>query len=377
MPQPAGLYIHVPFCEQKCGYCDFYSITTLELMDRYVEALLTEIRLRAPQFESMTFHTIFFGGGTPSLLSEKQLERIWEALHRHFRILETGEFTLEANPGTVTAAKLKMLKTLGINRISFGAQSFNEAELRFLGRIHDAATIRSSVALARQAGFTNINLDLMTAFPGITPASFQHSLEAAVALQPEHISCYTLIFEPGTVFYKRMEAGELHPLTEDEEVAYYQQAEQFLRAHGYEQYEISNFARGSHYRCQHNLIYWHHHPYLGLGPSAHSFLPPRRWGNVRSVLQYVQQLQHETLPVAFEETLTTEQLMAEFIFLHLRLKEGVPLNTFQQRFGEALPRRYASTIERLQQEGMVTIRDGHLQLTPRGWYVADAVASYF
>ncbi len=377
MAQPAGLYIHVPFCEQKCGYCDFYSITTLDLMAQYVDALLEEIRLRAPQWAHMNFHTVFLGGGTPSLLQTDQLERIWHALHQHFHILPEGEFTLEANPGTVDYPKLAFIKKLGFNRISFGAQSFHTAELHFLGRIHTAADIRTSVSLARQAGFTNVNLDLMTAFPGITPSSFQQSLTEAVTLQPEHISCYTLIFEPGTPFYKRMEKGELTPLQDDEEMAYYQQAEAFLASYGYEQYEISNFARGYHYRCQHNLIYWNHQPYLGLGPSAHSFLPPQRWGNVRSVRQYIQQLQRGELTVTFLETLQPGQLMTEFIFLHLRLKEGVPLQAFRERFGEDLTERYRTSLKRLQTEGLVILRNGHLQLTRRGWYVADAIATYF
>ncbi len=377
MVQPAGLYIHIPFCQQKCEYCDFYSITTLELMDGFVEALLREIALRAPQFQEFRFTTVFFGGGTPSLLSETHWERIWKALHHHFTILPEGEFTLEANPGTVDREKLQFLRGLGLNRISFGAQSFNESELRFLRRIHDATAIRESVHAAREAGFTNVNLDLMTAFPGITPQSFQYSLEEAVALQPEHISCYTLIFEPGTVFYKRMERGELHPLSEEEEIRYYQQAESFLHQHGYHQYEISNFARGKAFRCQHNLIYWQYHPYLGLGPSAHSFVPPSRWGNVRSVIQYIRKLQADQFPLDFEETLTPDQQMLEFIFLHLRLKEGVPLRAFQERFGQPLTSVYQKQIDTLLHKKVIHLTEEALQLTPQGWYIADEVATYF
>ncbi len=377
MPQPAGLYVHVPFCQQKCEYCDFYSITSFDLMQEYIAALEVEIRLRAPQFSDYQFSTIFLGGGTPSLLNEKQLETIWKNLHTHFSILPDGEFSIEANPGSVSYEKLYFLRQLGFNRISFGAQSFVPEELTFLGRIHSAEQIRESVHLAREAGFHNINLDLMTAFPGIRPQTFQYSLEQAAALEPEHISCYTLIFEPGTVFYKRMQRGELHPLSEEEEMQYYQQAEAFLRQQGYTQYEISNFSRGNGYRCQHNLIYWHHDPYLGLGPSAHSFAPPRRWGNVRSVIKYIQQLKKEAFPLDFEEILTMEQQMVEFIFLHLRLKEGIPLQAFQQRFGVSLLDQFKVPLQTLAEKEVIQITETAIQLTPKGWYVADEVAAYF
>jgi len=377
MKEHAGLYIHVPFCQQKCEYCDFYSITRLDQVEEFVEALLAEIALRAAEFREQVFQTVFFGGGTPSLLSEEQLERIWQALQANFRIDPGGEFSIESNPGTLTREKLAHFHALGFNRLSMGVQSFNPAELRFLGRIHSVEEVRENFRNAREAGFRNVNLDLMTAFPGLTPESFRYSLEQALALAPEHLSCYTLIFEPGTVFYKKMRSGELNPLNEDEEAAYYELAREMLEAHGYCQYEISNFARGRERLCRHNLVYWEHRPYLGLGPSAHSFYRKVRWANKRSLTIYIKSLQKGQLPLDFREELSPEQLMFEYTFLGLRLREGLDTGEFRQRFGMDFREKYHSAIRKLAENELVEWRDQYLRLSPKGWLVADTVASYF
>lgn len=377
MNPDGGLYIHVPFCHAKCEYCDFYSITLLEQMEDYVEALLREIELRAADFREVTFSTVFFGGGTPSLLSAAQLRHIWEALQANYRIDPRGEFSIESNPGTLDLSKLQTFRELGFNRLSMGVQSFNPQELKFLGRIHSVAEVYNSFENARAAGFRNINIDLMTAFPGISQASFRHSLQEALALESEHISCYTLIFEPGTVFYKRMLRGELNPLAEDEEALYYELAAEVLAAHGYRQYEVSNFARGDQYICRHNLIYWKHRPYLGLGPSAHSFRQNTRFGNKRSLSAYVRQLKSGKLAEDFRETLSQGDLMFEYIFLSLRLREGLDLEDFQARFGQPLHAVHPAAIERLLAENLIELTDRHLRLSRSGWMVADAVAEYF
>lgn len=373
MQPSAGLYIHVPFCRQKCGYCDFYSITSLEKIEAFCQALLTEIQMVAPRFAGARFETVYLGGGTPSLLSEDQFSRIWQALHNHFSIDPEGEFSLEANPGTLTEEKLHFLRRLGFNRLSLGVQSFNPDELRFLGRIHSVEDVLASVEAARRAGFDNINLDLMTAFPGLTRDAFTRSLSRAVALRPEHISCYTLIFEPGTLFYKRMERGELVPLPEEAEAEYYQLAEAFLGEAGYQAYEISNFARQPAFRCRHNLIYWTYRPYLGLGPSAHSFWNDRRWANHRSLERYCRNLAAGQLPVAFQETLDRETQMFEYLYLHLRLREGLDRRAFQLRFGEDPYQLYGEKLDRLVDLGVVTRDDRRVTLTSRGWLVADEV----
>ncbi len=372
--QTPGLYIHIPFCRQKCGYCDFYSVTSLEKIDRFCEALLQEFQLMGPRFAGICFRTVYLGGGTPSLLTEEQFARIWEALIRSFCIAPDGELTLEANPGTLTVEKLRFFRELGFNRLSLGVQSFNPEELRFLGRMHSVADVLASVAAAREAGFENVNLDLMTAFPGLSPDSFKRSLEQAIALQPEHISCYTLIFEPGTPFYRRMERGELAPVSEEEEAAYYEMARSILGAAGYQSYEISNFARRPEFRCQHNLIYWTYQPYLGLGPSAHSFWDNRRWGNHRSLERYCRLLNAGKPAVDFEETLDRETQMFEYLYLHLRLCDGVDWEGFRARFGEDPYELYGEQLVRLESMGMLEKDDRHLRLTAQGWLVADEVA---
>lgn len=371
-----GLYIHVPFCHAKCEYCDFYSITLLDQIEDFVQALLIELELRAAEGNGRQFDTIFMGGGTPSLLSPEQMGRIWETLHRHYDISPAGEFSMESNPGTLDAEKLVAFRSLGFNRISMGVQSFNPEELKFLGRIHSVEDVLENFENARRAGFTNINVDLMTAFPGISEASFQHSLETALSLGAEHLSCYTLIFEPGTILYKRMQKGEVHPLKEEEEVRYYELAARVLGAHGYEQYEISNFAQPG-YICQHNLIYWQHQPYLGFGPSAHSFLDGVRSGNKRSLMAYVKKIREKELPRDFSEKLSEKDLVFEHIFLRLRLKEGLNLAEFRSQFGEDFREVYADVLNRLRSDQLIEENDQFIRLSSRGWLLADAVAAYF
>lgn len=377
MKLKAGLYIHVPFCEKKCEYCDFYSITRLDQTDSFVQALDKEMEIRAPDFSDYSFETIFLGGGTPSLLNENQMQQIWQSLQTHFSFALLPEVTLEANPGTLSFPKLRFLNELGFNRLSLGVQSFHDSELAFLGRIHSAAEVYESYGAARDAGFTNINIDLMTAFPGITLQSFESSLAAAVQLQPEHISCYTLIFEPGTPFYKKMRQGKLTPLAEEEEASYYRTASEVLKAHGYLHYEISNFARSEEHICRHNRIYWQHHPYLGLGPSAHSFSGNQRQANKRSLWGYVRELARGKLPIDFCETLSDEDLMFEYIFLNLRFYEGIDLAEFSNRFGIDHLKRFSDRIQHLTDNNLIVADDHHLKLTRRGWMLADSVAAYF
>ncbi len=373
----AGLYFHIPFCEHKCEYCDFYSITQVDQIEQFVNALLREIELRAPELRHETFQTVFFGGGTPSLLTASQMSRIWQKIHDNFQILPDAECTLESNPGTLNLEKLAAFRALGFNRLSMGVQSFNPMELRFLGRIHSVEQVLENFHHARKAGFENINIDLMTAFPGITRDSFGHSLRQAIELGPEHLSCYTLIFEPGTVFYKRMMRGELHPLAESEEAEYYELAAEELGAHGYLQYEISNFARAAQWVCRHNLVYWRHRPYFGFGPSAHSFYQNQRFANQRSLPAYLKALDAGNLAVDFRETLSENQLIFEYIFLHLRLKEGLDLQDFSQRFGADFSRRYEKNLEQLTRAALIEMDERRVRLTARGWLLADTVATHF
>jgi len=373
----AGLYIHIPFCQKKCDYCDFYSITKLDQIEDFIWALKKEIEIRSPLFSDYTFHTLYFGGGTPSLLDQQQMSQIWEALKKSFNFAKNPEISLEANPGTLSFSKLKFLKEMGFNRLSLGVQSFNPDELQFLGRIHSVEEVWESFNAARDAGFDNVNIDLMTAFPGITQKSFNKSLEQIIKLQSEHVSCYTLIFEPGTVFYKKKQNGELNPLEDDEEASYYQMAYQTLEACGYLQYEISNFSKGEEYICKHNQIYWKHKPYVGLGPSAHSFYGNQRIANKRSLTAYISDIKKGELPVDFRENLSTNELMFEYIFMNLRLRSGINLPDFQDRFGVDYLDKFADKVRRLSEDQLIELENENIKLTETGWLLADSVAAYF
>ncbi len=375
--EKAGLYIHFPFCQKKCDYCDFYSITTLSRIPEFMEALRREIEITSALYSNLEFDSVFFGGGTPTILSAADLEQIWDLVHRKFKLNPGGEFSIEANPGTLEDGKLAVLRKTGFNRLSMGVQSFNREDLQFLGRIHTTEDVYRNFEGARKAGFANINIDLMTAFPGLTRQRFQQSLDEAVRLHPEHISCYTLIFERHTPFYARMKQGELKPVNEDREASFYRQAEKHLKKAGYESYEISNYASERKFRCLHNLKYWNHQPYLGLGPAAHSFIDNRRWWNARSIGDYAKSLSDHKLPIAHVETLEKKTLEFEYIFLHLRLKEGLDLTQFNQRFATDFVKKYEIALEQLKEEGLIRHKDNQINLTKKGWLLADEVAEFF
>ncbi|MEJ2634466.1 MAG: coproporphyrinogen-III oxidase family protein, partial [Calditrichia bacterium] len=250
-------------------------------------------------------------------------------------------------------------------------------DLKFLGRIHTVDDVLENYESARKAGFENINLDLMTAFPGLTAERFQSTLEKAADLQPEHISCYTLIFEPNTPFFARMKRGELQPPDNEEEAAFYEAANSCLASRGYSVYEISNYSRTPELRCRHNLRYWNHEPYLGLGPSAHSFLIPQRWWNVRPLTAYIKKLSGNELPIQEQETLDAATLEFEYIFLRLRLKEGIDLSDFEKRFHNNFIQRYKKVVDSLLKNELVIQNEERLQLSDKGWLLADEIARVF
>ncbi len=375
--EKAGIYIHIPFCQKKCGYCDFYSISNLSLIPTFVTRLINEIEIAATQYSDLQFNTIFFGGGTPSLLSTGQLDKILNSLYKSFSIYSNGEFTIEANPGTLTPKKIMALHQMGFNRLSLGAQSFNAEDLQFLGRIHSIEDIYSNFEASRKAGFKNINIDLITAFPGLSQKNFLNTLKNTVALKPEHISCYTLIFEPNTPFYTQMQRNEIIPLNSDEEAEFYQIVEEYLTSNGYSAYEISNYSRHKKYRCQHNLKYWYQSPYLGFGPSAHSFIAPYRWSNFKSIHEYLNNLSHNILPISNREKLDHNQLEFEYIFLHMRLKEGINLNDFSHLFNINFENKYKNSIQKLIDAQLVKKLNNHIKLTAKGWLLADEIISTF
>lgn len=374
--QAAGLYIHIPFCARKCPYCDFYSITDASLQTAYLEALLLEMPLCRPW--KTVFDTIYLGGGTPSMLSLKAIHRIVAAVHDAFTIQKHAETTIEVNPGTIDAAKLTAYRQAAINRINIGVQSFDPANLGFLGRIHTVQESMDAVAAARRAGFDNIGIDLIYGLPGQKQADWQADLTRALALQPEHLACYMLTYEAGTPLDKARGQGQITPLDEEPSARLLKLTQEFLAAHGYVQYEISNFARNDggnpeFYRSRHNLKYWNREPYLGLGPSAHSYEHPERWWNRRSVPDYIAALKAGRRPVAGQERLNRDQQMMEALYLGLRQTAGIDVAAFEKNFGVDFQTCCGEPLAEMIQEGVLTLADTRCALTPQGMPLLDSV----
>lgn len=322
-----ALYIHIPFCEHKCVYCDFYSVTQKELLNGFNQALLQEIDQYShnPPHGGFSISTLYLGGGTPSLMTPAHLQQILDAVAKNFSLCSDAEITLEANPGAMEIRHLADFYRLGINRLSLGVQSFHDQELHQLSRIHTAADATQAIRAARQARFDNLSLDLIFAIPGQTLASWQSTLTQAIAFQPEHLSCYSLTIEAATPLGHAVQEGHVQPCDEELERELFILGQEKLQQAVYEHYEISNYCRPS-FRSKHNQSYWQETPYLGLGPSAHSFDGHRRWWNIRDINRYLDALAQNQSVVAEAETLTPAQQMAESILLGLRRVEGVDLS---------------------------------------------------
>ena len=383
-----SLYLHIPFCEHKCIYCDFYSIAPkgemndhAHLIDRFLGALQKEIALRSQDERfNVSYETIFFGGGTPSLLSPKAIECIVDLLARSFKLQSDAEVTLEANPGTVDLEKLRAFRSAGVNRLSMGIQSFHEDDLIFLSRIHTAAQASECVRDAFQAGFENVSLDLIFALPSQTKRRWLSNLDQAVALEPTHLSCYSLIVEPNTPLHRMVESKQVSTISLEEDATLYEITMDVLTKNGYEQYEISNFARPG-FKSRHNANYWNHTNYLGFGPSAHSFWRTHqspeasiRWWNIANVVGYAERLERSALPVAGEERLTPEQLLEEEIFLGLR-SEGIDVAGFRKKYRRDLLAEHKATIDQLLSDRMAVLEAGWLRLTPKGYLVCDEICA--
>jgi oxygen-independent coproporphyrinogen-3 oxidase len=367
-----GLYLHIPFCKTKCGYCDFYSVAPTSHLSDFVEALLHEMEWYRDMFHS--FDTVYVGGGTPSVLSIEQLEVILEGAWKNFNLLSDKEVTLEANPGDLDLAYLKSLQRIGINRLNIGIQSFDQWVLDFLGRRHTAKEAISVINHSREAGFDNIGLDLIYAIPGQDVESWLSTLDQALAFSPEHLSCYQLTLDPGTPLGRRHGQGEFELPGEELQLDFFMKTAERLEGGGYLQYEVSNFAREPVFFSRHNQKYWNHTPYLGLGPAAHSFLNPRRWWNHRSVDQYIADVKAGKPPIVETESLTTDQLKLEALFLGLRTRRGIHLQGFHNTYRCDLLAEKEYVLPRLQREGLLSLRDGYLAPTRKGLAVADRLA---
>lgn len=376
---PTALYIHVPFCVRKCPYCDFISYPYNESDARhYINGLRREMELRDGGQYDKRWHlsTVFIGGGTPTCLSNVMLLEIIALIKNHFNLLPGVEFTVEANPGTVDTGKLNALRRAGVNRLSLGAQACTETTLSTLGRIHTHRQTVAAVRQAREAGFSNINLDLIFEVPGQTLTEWQCCLEQVVALQPEHVSAYGLQLEEGTPLKESVDSGKLVPCAEDTGLAMYRKAIEILKAVGLEQYEISNFARPGR-QCRHNLIYWYNEGYLGLGPAAHSYVGGKRMANESGLAEYNSKLRDGKIPVAWTEQITPEIDIFETVFLGLRMNCGLDLDRFKRRFGAELDHFYPGVMNALIDKRFLEQRGNHLRLTADGLAVANAVMSEF
>jgi oxygen-independent coproporphyrinogen-3 oxidase len=374
-PGPFGLYLHIPFCLARCGYCDFNTyLYEAALAREYAAALRAEIAAwgRRPELTGRRAATVFLGGGTPSLLSPDEVAGILGVVRRAFGLLPKAEVTLEANPGTVDAAKLRGYRGAGVNRLSLGVQAFQDHLLRRAGRDHTADDARGAVADARAAGFQNVSLDLIFALPEQRLAEWAASLDEAAALAPEHLSTYGLTYEEGTPFFRDRAAGRITPVDEATEAAMFDLAIARLTAAGYEHYEISNFARPG-YRSAHNQTYWRCGDYLGLGAGAHSCLGGRRFFNRRLPREYIEAVRRRGSAEAGAEELTPRQRFGEAMMLGLRLREGVDLHDMAIRFAPSGVGPDAGTLRRLEGAGLLERRGSRLRLTERGVRLANEV----
>jgi oxygen-independent coproporphyrinogen-3 oxidase len=373
----ASIYVHIPFCERKCLYCDFYSLTDTRRVEDFVAALMQEIALRRDLGGRAAIETVFFGGGTPSLLTPGQLERILSHLHATFGIAPDAEVTLEANPGTATEEALRAFRSLGINRLSIGIQSFQEHELKALGRIHDRAEALRCVELARAAGFENLGLDLIYSIPGQTLAEWEDNLRTATDLAPQHVAAYSLIVEDGTPLARMVRAGKVRVNATELEAGMYELAMEMLEARGYEHYEVSNYALPG-FRCRHNGAYWSHGDYLGFGPSAHSFRKEaggksgRRWWNVADLSTYLNRLRDGCLPVESGEQVGPTEMRSERIFLGLR-SDGLDLRRLLLDFQQDLAAKERDTFHWMTAGDLASLSEGVLRLRPKGYLVCDEI----
>lgn len=370
-----SIYIHIPFCRRRCSYCSFISYAGREKdIPVYISALMQEIRARRQ--DGSEVRTIYFGGGTPSLLPVEMLSRIILTIDEYFTLEDHAEITLEANPGTVNLEYLQGIRSLGINRLSLGVQSLDDDELRILSRIHTASEARASIRQAREAGFTNLSLDFIYGVPGRKLEAWHKMLAEIVTLEAQHLSLYGLTLDEDTPMHSKVKLGEIPAPDPDAAASEYELAEEMLETAGYCHYEISNWALPS-FESRHNLIYWQRTPYLGLGVAAHSFLDGKRIANTSNLDQYLSSLSAGRLPPQSIEVIDKATALSEAIILGLRLNAGVSADDIKARFGIDLHRRFANEIAECSSLGLLEESNDHLRLTPRGRLLGNEVFMRF
>ncbi|MBF0120479.1 MAG: radical SAM family heme chaperone HemW [Desulfobacterales bacterium] len=358
-----GLYIHIPFCIKKCLYCNFYSITDLSMIDDFINSLLEEIKIL--ENKDVIFDTIYIGGGTPSVIEIKQISKIINAAYKYFKINTDSEITIETNPCSVNFEKFFEYKKLGINRINIGIQSFNDRILSFLGRSHSSKDAISAIKWAKNAYFDNIGLDFIYEIPHQSKKQFFKDLSKGISYTPEHLSCYILTYESDTLFYKKNRAD------------IFEDAISFIESNNYHQYEISNFASEISTRSRHNRKYWHHIPYIGIGPSAHSFINNNRYWNFSDVDKYVKALKSGILPIEGREVLTRSEFMIESIYLGLRQVKGISIFEFEKKYNVSFFDLFKELIIDLRKDGFLNLSEHFCALTTKGMKYLDSVAERF
>ncbi|NOX33294.1 MAG: radical SAM family heme chaperone HemW [Deltaproteobacteria bacterium] len=375
MSDQKSIYLHIPFCIKKCVYCDFCSTTRLFWIPDYIRCLKKEIERRSGSKKKIS--TIYFGGGTPSLLSVKDVEMLLQTIGDNFDVLRDAEITFEVNPGTIDFYYLKELKSAGINRLSIGAQSFNDEKLKFSGRIHTAEQAGNTIDYARKAGFDNISLDLIFGLPFETKTIWLEDLNKALAMMPSHLSCYMLTIESKTPLGEKVKKGLVTPISRNAMLELFKTTSRFLGEFEYEHYEISSFAKGFQNRSKHNAKYWDRTPYYGFGAAAHSFDGNARAWNHHSIKIYIKDINAGRLPVEDSETLTLEQKMLEMIMLRLRTLEGLDLAEFKTLFNISFEAQFKDMLEQILEGSSGLIKDGRFMLTLEGKTCLNSIVEGF
>lgn len=372
-----AIYVHIPFCHYHCSFCDFATVLgQTQRVSPYTEALIQELIMRLADRPRPTVPTVFIGGGTPSAIDPTHIAALLSAVRDRCDLAEGTEITLEANPGPQAPGFWEALHAAGVTRVSVGVQSLDDAVLHGVGRLHTGAEALEALRQVRQAGFASVNADLMFGLPGQTLDQWRHTLAGVLSEQPDHLSVYGLILEPRTLLERQTLAGKITLPSDDEAATMYEIARETLAAHGYHHYEISNWARPGHH-SRHNLTYWLHDPYLGLGLGAHSYVDKIRVENIRGLGPYLKRLVEHRLPAARTEPIGADRARADAAMLGLRLVQGIDLPRFNQRFGGDLLADHVSAVARLTDLALLEVVDNHLRITPRGYLVANQIWQEF
>lgn len=368
-----GIYIHIPFCVKKCKYCDFNSFNiNLKEKKIYLEDLKKEIDMYSNEYKRKEIDTIFFGGGTPSILTSEEIKDLMDIVKEKFNLSKKIEITMECNPGTIDREKLETIKKSGINRLSIGLQAVQNNHLKYIGRIHTYEEFEKNFKEARDVGFDNINIDLMFDLPNQTEDDWKESLKRVVNLNPEHISAYSLILEEGTELFEMYNREEFSLMDENTDMDMYEYTINYLRENGYKQYEISNYAKKNK-ECKHNIIYWKCENYIGLGAGASGYLENNRYTNEMRLSDYHKKIDSNKKPIVSKEVLSKEEMMEEIVFMNLRMNEGINRKEFKEKFEIDFYEKYKDKIDTLKERNLLTIDDISIKLTQKGREISNSV----